>query len=281
MQHAEDCTPYMFKLPAATGIITGTALVFSTPFINPESWLLWLLPMLASMAFFLLAGQLLRSLTAVIRGVQPLRRGSAPDTKLHACRWQHVFIIPNYRESAALLDAMLAQLATHEMAKQYTLLLAMEARENGAYEKAKRLQNSFGGAFKSILIHLHHLQPGGMPGKAANVDAAVRTFYKVHAVGDRRAYMLTICDADARVPPGYVQHLERCSMQHGNAAWRTIYSAPVVFDYQHGGASMPLLVLAMDMVLSMISLQYLNSWGAVGCCLSNYSLSLTLAHEIE
>jgi hypothetical protein len=97
----------------------------------------------------------------------------------------------------ATLSATLENLACHAWAHTYTILLAMESKEVGAAHKAGQLQEQFGCSFHSIVFTLHTHDPSEMPGKASNVNAAVRQFYHM-VTGDRSTYMLTIMDAGAR-----------------------------------------------------------------------------------
>lgn len=99
-----------------------------------------------------------------------------------------------FLQDMATLCATLEQLASHTWASSYTILLAMESKEVGAAHKAGQLQEQFACSFHSILFTLHVLDQSEMPGKASNVNAAVRQFYHM-ATGDRSSYMLTIIDA--------------------------------------------------------------------------------------
>jgi hypothetical protein len=95
------------------------------------------------------------------------------------------------------LSATLEALACHAWAHTYTILLAMESKEVGAAHKAGQLQEQFGCSFHSIVFTLHVLDPTEMPGKASNVNSAVRQFYHM-VTGDRGSYMMTIMDAGGR-----------------------------------------------------------------------------------
>lgn len=94
----------------------------------------------------------------------------------------------------ATLSATLEALASHAWAHTYTILLAMESKEVGAAHKAGQLQEQFGCSFHSIVFTLHVLDPSEMPGKASNVNSAVRQFYHM-VTGDRSSYLMTIMDA--------------------------------------------------------------------------------------
>eukprot|EP00878_Enallax_costatus_P010814 GHUV01011292.1.p1 GENE.GHUV01011292.1~~GHUV01011292.1.p1 ORF type:complete len:386 (+),score=118.64 GHUV01011292.1:849-2006(+) len=152
----------------------------------------------------------------------------------------------------------------------------MESKEVGAAHKAAQLQEQFGCSFHSIMFTLHVLDPSEMPGKASNVNSAVRQFYHM-ANGDRSSYMLTIMDADALVPFEYIQQLESTSAAAVNPSVH-IYAAPVLFEQDNSGV--PGIVRATDYMWSALAAQNLNSWFGVGFPISNYSLSLKLVHDI-
>lgn len=202
--------------------------------------------------------------------------GSGTDWVAGPPRWNHVFVIPNFKEDMATLSATLEALASHAWAHTYTILLAMESKEVGAAHKAGQLQEQFGCSFHSIVFTLHVLDPSEMPGKASNVNSAVRQFYHM-VTGDRSSYMMTIMDADALVPFEYVQQLESVSNAATNAIGH-IYAAPVLFEQD--SSAVPGIVRATDYMWSALAAQNLNSWFGVGFPISNYSLSLKLAHDI-
>eukprot|EP00775_Hariotina_reticulata_P002260 gene2260-2573_t len=189
--------------------------------------------------------------------------GSGTDWSAGPPRWNHVFVIPNYKEDMGTLSATLEQLASHSWSQTYTILLAMESKEAGAVQKAEQLQEQFGCSFHSIVYTLHVLDPSEMPGKASNVNAAVRQYY----------HMVT----DALVPFEYVQQLESVSSTAPNAIGN-IYAAPVLFEQD--SSAVPGIVRATDYMWSGLAAQNLNSWCGIGFPISNYSLSLKLVHDI-
>lgn len=201
---------------------------------------------------------------------------SGSDWQAGPPRWNHAFVIPNYKEDISTLSATLEQLASHAWASSYTIVLAMESKEVGAAHKAAQLQEQFGCSFHSIYFTLHVLDPSEMAGKASNVNSAVRQFYQM-ATGDRSSYMLTIMDADALVPFEYIQQLETVSSGVPNPSTH-IYAAPVLFEQDNSGV--PGIVRATDYMWSALACQNLNSWFGVGFPISNYSLSLKLVHDI-
>ena len=194
--------------------------------------------------------------------------------------WHHVFVIPNYREDLAVLCATLDRLASHRHASHYIILLAMEEKEAYAEQKAAQLQEQYCLRFKAILFTLHSLDPAHeMPGKASNVNSAVRQFAATVPPSERSRYMLTIMDADALVPPAYVAQLESKTAGLGSSAADNIYAAPVLFE--QNGHIVPSLVRVTDYTWGALAMQNLNNWSGVGFPISNYSLSLALAAAVD
>jgi len=191
-------------------------------------------------------------------------------------KWHHVFVIPNFKEDMDTLTATLDCLSRHPYASTYTVVLAMEAKEVGASRKALHLQKQYGGSFQSVVYTLHELAPKEMPGKASNVNAAVRHFYQMCAV-DRSSTMLTIVDADALVPFLYIQQLEAVSSAQSDPTGN-VYAGPVLFEQDTTGV--PAMVRVTDYMWSGMALQNLNNWTGIGFPISNYSIPLALAHEI-
>jgi hypothetical protein len=163
------------------------------------------------------------SVTTAIRAVRGYRRLRAAErTDWHAAcraaerdgrafaRWDeiiHIVIIPNYKEPVSLLRRTLASLAAQANARQIVVVLAMEAREQGAGQRARTLEHEFAGAFASIFSTFH---PAGLPGevvgKSSNENWAARIAKRrvVDELGyDLRNVTVTSCDADTVFHPGY------------------------------------------------------------------------------
>jgi hypothetical protein len=156
----------------------------------------------------------------------------------------------------------------------------MEEKEAYAEQKAAQLQEQYCLRFKAILFTLHSLDPvNEMPGKASNVNAAVRQFAATVPPSARARYLLTIMDADALVPPAYVTQLEATTAGLGSSAADNVYAAPVLFE--QNGAAVPSLVRVTDYTWGALAMQNLNNWTGVGFPISNYSLSLALAASID
>jgi hypothetical protein len=119
----------------------------------------------------------------------------------------HVVIIPQYREPVAILRRTLDSLAAQQNARQIFVVLAMEAREQGAGQRAQTLESEFEGRFAGILSTYH---PAGLPGevvgKSSNENWAARHAKRllVDELGHDLANLtVTSCDADTVFHPAY------------------------------------------------------------------------------
>jgi hypothetical protein len=300
---------YFYKQFIVVLVLTAAAIVLAAPF-TPYGGILWFLVVFTSINLFNGIGQMARMIDAVRKlraraiprgpGSAPLKalgKGSAPGGAatpdlgpeaegahlLHiddVPAWHHVFVIPNYKEDLAVLCATLDRLAAHRHASHYTILLAMEEKEAYAEQKAAQLQEQYCLRFKAILFTLHSLDPvTEMPGKASNVNAAVRQFSATVPPSERSRYMLTIMDADALVPPAYVAQIEATTATLGAAAVDNIYAAPVLFE--QNGHAVPSLVRVTDYTWGALAMQNLNNWSGCGFPISNYSLPLSLAASVD
>ncbi|MDL1882052.1 glycosyltransferase family 2 protein [Anaerolineae bacterium CFX8] len=101
------------------------------------------------------------------------------DASPDALAWDdvhHIVIIPNYKEPVEILSRTLDNLAAqYEAAKRLTVVLAMEAAEEGCVEKAESLVAAYRGCFANLFFTVH---PRGLPGemqcKSANQAWAAR-----------------------------------------------------------------------------------------------------------
>jgi len=289
---------WVYKQLIVVLVLTALAIVVASPFTS-AGWLLWYLVFFTSINLFNALGQTARMISAVGRirarvvPRKPLPKGGSPRkgeaerdgeaayllTVEDAPAWHHVFVIPNYREDLDVLRATLDRLASHRHAPHYTIVLAMEEKEAYAEQKASQLQEQYCLRFKAILFTLHSLDPvTEMPGKASNVNAAVRQFAATVPAAERARYMLTIIDADALVPPAYVAQLESTTAGVGASAADHIYAAPVMFE--QNSDAIPALVKLTDYTWGALAMQNLNNWSGIGFPISNYSLSLALVASI-
>ncbi|MFP4322266.1 MAG: glycosyltransferase family 2 protein [Anaerolineales bacterium] len=133
--------------------------------------------------------------------------GSLPLDAVH-----HLVIIPNYKEEVGTLQRSLERLAIqHNAARCVSVMLAMEAGEEGAADKGERLRQAFKGCFANFFVAVH---PRGlhqeMQCKSANEAWAAR-WAKLRLV-DEQGYnmehiIVTTMDADTLWHPDYLQAL--------------------------------------------------------------------------
>lgn len=91
----------------------------------------------------------------------------------------HVVIIPNYKEVISKLRASIESIASQTFPrKQIFVVLAMEAREQEAREKAKILISEFKNKFGAIFATYHPDIEGEVKGKSSNEAYAGKTVYK-------------------------------------------------------------------------------------------------------
>lgn len=124
----------------------------------------------------------------------------------------HLVIIPNYKENIETLRLTLDRLAEQRVAAdQVTIMLAMEAGEDGAAEKGYLLQEEYGHFFKNFFYAVH---PKGlhheMQCKSANEAWAAR-WAKLRLVDemgyDIQNIIVTTMDADTLWHPDYLEAL--------------------------------------------------------------------------
>lgn len=117
---------------------------------------------------------------------------------------EHLIFCPNYAEDVSVLRETLYLLSTQPMAlSSYHPVLAMEAREAGAVQKAQQLVAEFRSSFKDIGYTLH---PGGIDGEAAgkssNLAWAIRQAWnELKEEGDEERLGKIICtviDSDSK-----------------------------------------------------------------------------------
>ncbi|MBI2887097.1 MAG: hypothetical protein HYY02_07800 [Chloroflexi bacterium] len=195
----------------------------------------------------------------------------------------HVVIIPNLNEETEKLRATLQALSAQEhVARQITVVLAMEAKEQAAYQKASMLQEEFRESFGNIVATFHPAGlPGEAPGKSSNEAWAARRAKEL--LVDERGYDLatmtvTSCDADSLFHPRYFSCLtfRFCTDPQRH---RRFWQAPIFLYNNIWRVPMPIRVVS---VLSNISfLGDLCKGHRLVFPQSTYSLSFQMAHEVD
>jgi hypothetical protein len=190
----------------------------------------------------------------------------------------HAVIIPAYREEIDVLRCTLSNLASQYEAKtRMTIVLAMEAAEDGCAEKAERLQREYGRQFAHFFYTVH---PRGLPGemqcKSANEAWAARWVRRqlVDELGYPLDHILvTTMDADTLWHPDHFRALT-CLFATNPERHLRIWQAPIRY---HGNIWQinPLLRL-VNAYSGAIELAYLAARWWTPMPMSSYSLSLRL-----
>ncbi len=193
----------------------------------------------------------------------------------------HIVLLPNYNEPIEMLEQTLASLAAqHNARAAISVVMAMEAAEEGARGKAQWLAAAFGSAFAHFLVTLHPPGlPGETPGKGSNLAWAIRTARRVlieqYGIPTEHC-TLTSLDADARLHRQYFAALG-ARFAADPARYHRFWQAPLSWH-----SNVQQLCAPVQMVTSLSSVHF---WASLAnpfrqtFPLSTYSLSLRLAEE--
>lgn len=270
--------------------------------LSLTSFIIWgpfTVPLVAAVAitaFF--AYWLIRSYAVVIScaiGYRRMRRWERTSWTAKYCEYlpshpeaepwdwpRHMVIIPNYKESEEGLARTLDSLARQENARQLVIVMAMEAREPGAEEKAERLVRRFKPAFARMFATFH---PAGLPretpGKGSNEAWAAREAYLrlIERAGeDIRRYTVTSCDADAVFHARHFSALNYLFLT-ARDRYRTFWQ-PSIFN-SNNIWDIPAPLRIPDGLSGVNRLSNLVMPGSVRFPTSCYSLSWQMLHEVD
>lgn len=216
---------------------------------------------------------------AVADLMAPARPDPAPSfatTDVH-----HIVLVPNYKETPAVLEATLEGLARQRVARrQVTLVLAMEAKEPGSAEKGALIAERYAGRFANILVTVHPANlPGEIPCKGSNQAWAAREAkrFVVDELGipmDR--VTVTSCDADSILHENYLEALGRMFVADSRR-YATFWQAPMF--YYNNLWKVPFPVRFMAYFTHALLIAELANPLAQPLPISTYSLSLKMLHE--
>ena len=239
----------------------------------------------------------LRFLLAAIANFMGLRQIRAWDTVDWRERWrqqagpdsldpdevQHLVLIPNYHEESATLRATLNNLARYSEAQSHmTVVLAMEAAEEGAAAKGEQLCREFQSRFAAIHCTLH---PAGLPGeiqcKSANLAWAARqTRQRLldDAALNPDTLLVTSMDADTQWHPCYFNALACLFALHPQRHLR-FWQAPMRYHANIWDISPPMRLV--NAYATAFELAYLAAPWWLPLPMSSYSLSLRLLESSD
>jgi len=195
----------------------------------------------------------------------------------------HVVIIPAYKEPETVLRRTLDGLkAQYEACKRMTIVLAMEAAETGAIEKAETLIADYRAYFAHAFFTVH---PRGLPGemqcKSANEAWAGRWIKRklIDELGYNIDHIcVTTMDADTRWHPHHFYTLTSLFALHPNR-YERFWQAPIRY---HGNIwDINPLLRIVNAYATALELAYLAApwWRAMP--MSSYSLSLRLLDQCD
>lgn len=190
----------------------------------------------------------------------------------------HIVIIPNYKEPIEILRKTLDSLAQqYEAKKRITIMLAMEAAEEGCVEKAEQLEKEFASRFAHLFFTVH---PRGLPGemqcKSANQAWAAR--WAKRKLVDQLGYaieniVVTTMDADTLWHPHYLYALTYLFAINPQRYLR-FWQAPIRYHTNIWDIN-PLLRI-VNAYSTAFELAYLAAPWWIPMPISSYSLSLKL-----
>jgi len=196
-----------------------------------------------------------------------------PWDKVH-----HIVLIPNYKEPIDILRRTLDNLAQQDEAiRRITIVLAMEAGEEGCVEKAEALQEEYAPCFANFFFTVH---PRGLPGemqcKSANQAWASR--WAKRRLVDEMGYnidhlVVTTMDADTLWHKNYFAALTYLFATNPQRYLR-FWQAPIRYHTNIWDIN-PLLRI-VNAYSTAFELAYLAAPWWIPMPMSSYSLSLRL-----
>lgn len=194
---------------------------------------------------------------------------------------QHLILIPNFSETVATLRATLQNLARYPEARQrMTIVLALEAAEEGSVAKGELLRQEFQARFASLHCSVH---PRGLPGemqcKSANLAWAAR-WARQNLVGDGKLQLdnlvVTSMDADTLWDTRYFSALTSLFALHPQRHLR-FWQAPIRYHANIWDISPPMRLV--NAYSTAFELAYLAAPWWLPLPMSSYSLSMRLLEQ--
>src|SRR3989338_1582103 len=194
---------------------------------------------------------------------------------------KHFIIIPNYREPIHKLDETIQELINSDYPNKNNLylILAFEKREQEASKKSQYISNKYLSHFKKIISCYHPLKHGEEPGKASNQTYAAKIVddYVMDNSFDRKNVLITICDADSKLPKNYFSYLSYEYLRDKDRLFH-FYWAPVLL--YNNFWQLPFLVRIQATLSSIIRLAFLSQKENL-IQVSSYSTNLWMLKQIN
>ena len=197
-------------------------------------------------------------------------------------RVHHVVVIPNLNELTEKLRDTVEHLANQgDVSRQITVVLAMEAKEAAAAEKAGQLIREFDGRFAHIFATYHPSDIlGEVPGKSSNEAWAAKRAKEL--LVDKLDYDLdtmtvSSCDADSLFPAGYFDCLTFKFCTEANRH-RRFWQGPIFMYNNIWEVPMPIRVVSV--LSSLNTMADLCKGHRQVFPHSTYTLSMRMADEV-
>ncbi|MEK7495259.1 MAG: glycosyltransferase family 2 protein [Patescibacteria group bacterium] len=196
-------------------------------------------------------------------------------------RLKHFIIIPNYKEPLHKLEETVQELIKNDypIKKNLYLILAFEKRETEASKKSQYISSKYQGFFKEIISYYHPLKHDEEPGKASNQTYAAKIVdkYVINNNFDRKNVLITICDADSKLPKNYFSYLSFEYLRDKDRLFH-FYWAPVLL--YNNFWQLPFLVRMQATLSSILRLAFLSQKENL-IQVSTYSTNLWLLKKIN
>lgn len=194
---------------------------------------------------------------------------------------RHYVLIPNYKEHLHKLEETIDKLIKNDYPDKNSLylVLAFEKREEGAGVKSQIITKKYQKYFKQIISCYHPLITDEEPGKASNQTYAARIIddYIVNNNVDRKNVLITICDADSKLPKNYFSYLSFEYLRDKDRLFH-FYWAPVLL--YNNFWQLPFFVRIQATLSSILRLAFLSQKENL-IQVSTYSTNLWLLKKID
>jgi len=194
---------------------------------------------------------------------------------------KHFVLIPNYKEHLHKLEETIDELVKSDYPdrKSLYLVLAFEKREKEAIEKSREITKKYKKYFKDIISCYHPLIVDEEPGKASNQTFAARIIddYVIEKNFDRKNVLITICDADSKLPKNYFSYLSFEYLRDNDRLFH-FYWAPVLL--YNNFWQLPFFVRMQATLSSILRLAFLSQKENL-IQVSTYSTNLWLLKKIN
>jgi hypothetical protein len=172
---------------------------------------------------------------------------------------KHFIFIPNFKEPIRKLDETVQALikSDYPYKNNLYLILAFEKREEEANQKSQIIYNKYRNYFCDIISSYHPLKNNEEPGKASNQTYAVKIIddFVIKSNIDRKNVLITICDADSKLPKNYFSYLSFEYLKDKDRLYH-FYWAPVLL--YNNFWQLPFFVRMQATLSSIIRLAFLS-----------------------